>query len=78
MKEMGTVLHVAGSGRVIVRLTGAAAEGDILCNSRGRRIVRIRELIGPVRAPYASAESLTNNIDRYLGVSVGAVGRRKP
>ncbi len=78
MKEMGTILHVAGSGRVIVRLTGAAAEGDILCNSRGRRIVRIRELIGPVRAPYASAESLTNNIGRYLGVSVGAVGRRKP
>lgn len=78
MKEMGTVLHVAGSGRVIVRLTGAAAEGDVLCNSKGRRIARIRELIGPVRAPYASAESLTNNIDRYLGASVGTIGRRKP
>jgi RNA-binding protein len=77
MKEVGTVLHVAGSGRVIVRLTGAASEGDVLCNSRGRRIVRIREMIGPVSAPYASAESLTNNIDRYLGTPVGSIGRRK-
>lgn len=78
MKEMGTVLHVAGSGRVIIRLTGEAAEGTILCDSRGRRIARIREIIGPVRAPYASAESMTNNIKRYLGTQVGTVGRRKP
>ena len=78
MKETGTVLHVAGSGRVIIRLTGKAAEGDVLCDSRGRRIARIREIIGPVRAPYASAESMTNNIKRHLGTQVGTAGRRKP
>ena len=77
MKETGTVLHVAGSGRVIIRLTGEASEGDVLCDSRGRRIAKIREIIGPVRAPYASAESMTNNIKRYLGTQVGTVGRRK-
>lgn len=76
MKGIGTVLHVAGSGRLIVKLSGAASEGDVLCDSKGTKIARIREVIGPVGAPYASAEILTNNIKRHLGTVVGlAQGR---
>lgn len=67
------IIHVAGSGRAIVRLTGEASEGDILYNSRGSRVVRIREIIGPVNAPYASAEPITNNIKRYVGKEVVSV-----
>lgn len=77
MKTVGTILHVAGSGRVIIRLTGDASEGDLLGSNTGRRIARIREIIGPVRAPYASAESLTNNMARYVGTTVGIAGRHK-
>lgn len=76
MKQAGTVLHVAGSGRVIIRLEGSASEGDILYNSKGVRVARIREIIGPVSAPYASAESLTNNIKRHMGEPVGISGRK--
>lgn len=77
MQQMGIILHQAGSGRVIIRLDGDASEGDILCNSQGVRVARIREVIGPVRAPYASAEPITNNIQRYIGESVGLCNRRK-
>ena len=70
MKKTGMIIHVAGSGRAIVRLTDKVSEGDILYNSRGSRMVRIREIIGPVNAPYASAEPITNNINRYVGKEV--------
>lgn len=77
MKGVGTVLHQAGSGRVIVRLNNEVSEGDVLYNSKGVRIVVVREIIGPVRAPYASAEPLTNNIKRYIGELVGIRDGRK-
>ena len=79
MQEAGTILHIAGSGRVIVRLTGGASEGDILCDSQGTRVARIREIIGPVDAPYASAEPITNSIRRYIGgtVSIAPKSRRR-
>lgn len=77
MKEVGTVLHQAGSGRVIVRLDGDVSEGDILYNSKGVRVAMIREIIGPVLAPYASAEPLTNNIQRHMGELVGIQSRGK-
>ncbi len=70
MKETGTILHVAKSGRVIIRLAGSAPHGDIVYDAKGARVARIREIIGPVSAPYASAEILTNNIKKYLGQSV--------
>lgn len=76
MKKAGTVLHVAGSGRVIVRLEGSAAEGDVLY-AGSVRVARIREIIGPVSAPYASAEPLTNNIKRHIGGDVSIKGRKK-
>lgn len=76
MKEIGTVMHVAGSGRVIIRLTGAASEGDILCDKNGTKVALIREIVGPVAAPYASAEPLTNNIKKHMGSAVGAITRK--
>ncbi len=76
MKEVGTILHVAGSGRVIVRLTSSVPEGSILHDKR-RRVARVREVIGPVRAPYASAEPMTNNMRRHLGATVSVAGGRR-
>ena len=76
MKEIGTVLHVAGSGRVIVKITGEVSEGDVLCDSRGTKVALVREIIGPVAAPYASTEQLTNNIKRHLGTAVGAINTK--
>lgn len=67
MQEVGRVAHLAGSGRVIVKLSREVPEGGILYDSRSARIARVMELIGPVKSPYASAAPLTNNTRRLPG-----------
>ncbi len=63
-------MHLASSGRVIIRLTRPLEEGDYVCDESGRRIGKITELIGPVSSPFASAISLTNNVKKYVGGKV--------
>lgn len=63
-------MHLASSGRVIIRLTGRLDEGNFVCDQSGRKIAKVAELIGPVARPYASAISLTNNIKKYIGEKV--------
>lgn len=75
MQEVGEIMHVAGSGRVIVQLSDKLAEGQVLCDDRGARVAKVIELIGPVKKPFASAMPLTNNIKRYVGKSVFATER---
>lgn len=72
MQEVGEVMHLAGSGRVIVRLTERLAEGQVLCDLKGTRVAKVMELIGPVSRPFASASALTNSPKRYVGRSVYA------
>ena len=64
MQEVGEVLHIANSGRVIVRLSREIKEGQILCDKNNQKIGRVTELIGPVKNPFASAIPLTNNFKR--------------
>lgn len=63
-------MHLAGSGRVIIQLTGRLAEGQILCDETGTKVAKVMELIGPIKRPFASATPLTNNIKKYVGKSV--------
>ncbi|HEX9846119.1 MAG TPA: Gar1/Naf1 family protein [Candidatus Nitrosotenuis sp.] len=70
MQEIGEIIHLAGSGRVIIRLKQILDEGNFVCDNTGRRIAKVTELIGPVASPYASAISLTNNIKKYTGKKV--------
>lgn len=70
MQEIGEIMHLASSGRVIIRLRRQLDEGDFVCDESGRKIAKVTELIGPVSSPYASAISLTNNIKKYIGSKV--------
>ncbi len=70
MQEIGEVLHVAGSGRVIIRLSEAVPEGSVLWDRRGTRIAKVQEIIGPIGAPFASAVPLTNTVKKYMGAAV--------
>jgi RNA-binding protein len=70
LQEIGEIMHLASSGRVIIRLTRPLEEGDYVCDESGRRIGKITELIGPVSSPFASAISLTNNVKKYVGGKV--------
>ena len=60
-------MHLASSGRVIVRLSKAVTEDQILCDENSTKVAKVTELIGPVAKPYASAISLTNNIKKFVG-----------
>jgi len=72
LQEVGEIMHLAGSGRVIIQLSDALSEGVILCDEKGTRVAKVMELIGPVKRPFASATPLTNNIKKYIGKAVFA------
>lgn len=76
LQEAGEILHIARSGRVIVKLSRKVDVGDILLDSKGKKVAKVIELIGPVRMPYASAMSLTDRIKKYVGAKVYSGGRR--
>ena len=66
-------MHLANSGRVIIKLTKVLDEGQILCDEKSGKIAKVTELIGPVAKPYASAIPLTNNVKKYTGKKVFAL-----
>jgi RNA-binding protein len=70
LQEVGEIMHLAGSGRVIVQLSKELIEGQILCDDKGTRVAKVMELIGPIKRPFASATPLTNNINKFIGKRV--------
>ena len=64
MLQVGFLLHQAKSGRLIVRLTREVRPGVLILDDRGRRLGRVVELIGPVRAPYASVVVTSDRIGK--------------
>jgi RNA-binding protein len=71
--EIGEIMHLAKSGRLIVKLNAAGASiraGELLVDGSGKRVGRIAELIGPVSAPYASVIPMTDRTSRLVGAKV--------
>jgi RNA-binding protein len=62
--QVGVLLHQAKSGRLIVRLTREVRPGVPILDDRGRRLGKVVELIGPVRAPYASVAVTSSRIGK--------------
>jgi RNA-binding protein len=73
LQEVGEVLHLANSGRVLIRLSKPLHDGQIVVDNSGTKVAKVSEMIGPVDAPYASAIPLTNNIKRHIGKHVYVV-----
>lgn len=65
-------MHLAKSGRIIIKLKKPLTDGQMLVDKQGRKLARVSELIGPVKAPYASAIPLTNNVKKYIESAVYA------
>ncbi len=70
MEEVGTVTHLAKSGRIIVKVDKWVKPGTVLFDSKGRKLARVTELIGPVKSPYATAIPLTERVERAVGTRV--------
>ena len=64
MLQVGVLLHQAKSGRLIVRLTKEVRPGVPILDDKGRKLGRVVELIGPVRAPYASVAVATTKVGK--------------
>ncbi len=64
MFQVGTVIHRAKSGRLVVRLTKEVRPGVFLFDEGRRKLGKVSELIGPVRAPYASVVAASSRAGR--------------
>ncbi|HET7148897.1 MAG TPA: Gar1/Naf1 family protein [Candidatus Nitrosopolaris sp.] len=73
-QEVGEVMHLAKSTRLIVRLLGSAGKetrpGEILVDQRGRGVGKVLEIIGPVASPYASVIPLIDRANKVLGMKL--------
>lgn len=75
--ELGEVLHFARSGRLIVRLNSSCSFskiGQSLVDRNGNRIGKIIELIGSVKAPFASVLPENNVTNAISGMKVFETG----
>ncbi|HEV8405584.1 MAG TPA: Gar1/Naf1 family protein [Nitrososphaera sp.] len=75
--EIGEIMHLAKSGRLIVKLSESSASvraGELLVDESGKRVGRVIELIGPVSAPYASVIPMTDRTSRLVGSKVFSGG----
>jgi RNA-binding protein len=67
--EAGEVIHIAKSGRLILKI-GKGIDlkpGESLFDDAGKKVGRVTELIGLVRAPYASVLLVDNRIKGTSG-----------
>ena len=73
LEEIGEIMHLAKSGRLIVRLTSVHREpksGELIIDTNGKRIGKVIEVIGPVTAPYASVVPMIDKINKIIGIKV--------
>jgi RNA-binding protein len=66
-------MHLSKSGRIIVRLRKDGKKinsGQLLVDASGKRIGKVIEVIGPVKAPYASVAPFTDRIKKIIGTNV--------
>ena len=78
--EIGEIMHLAKSGRLIVKLNAASTgirAGEVLVDGSGKRVGRVSELIGPVSAPYASVIPMTDRTSRLVGTKIFSGGFAK-
>jgi RNA-binding protein len=72
--EVGEVMHLARSGRLIVKLKTTDGDrikpGELLIDGSGRKVGRVVELLGPVSSPYASVIPMTDRTSRLAGSKV--------
>jgi RNA-binding protein len=64
MEKIGAIVHLAKSGRLIVKIEENINHnliGQSLIDDRGTKVGKIIELIGPVKSPYASVIPTSNS-----------------
>jgi RNA-binding protein len=74
MHELGRVLHIARSGRIIVKTLVGTIEKNVnglpVTDINGRQIGKIQEIFGPVMSPYASVQPIRQKPADIVGTEV--------
>jgi RNA-binding protein len=71
IQKVGVVLHLAKSGRLIVKANIAnITVGTILYDIKGKRVAKVAEVFGPVKEPYLSCIPLTDRVKKLEGQEV--------
>lgn len=71
VEKAGIVLHLAKSGRLIVKAANTNIKvGSILLDAKGRRVAKVAEIFGQVKEPYLSCIPLTDRVKKLEGKEV--------
>lgn len=74
MNELGEALHMARSGRLIVKMSAATSEKKLIgmpvMDSTRKQIGKIQEIFGPVVSPYASVQPSREKLTSIIGTKV--------
>ncbi|MEM2883050.1 MAG: Gar1/Naf1 family protein [Nitrososphaerales archaeon] len=71
VEKVGLVLHLAKSGRLIVKATTSNIKvGAIIIDANGRKVAKVAEVFGQVKAPYLSCIPLSDRVKKLEGKEV--------
>ncbi len=67
MKQLGKVLHLSNSRKLILRTKVKVKPGIKVLNAKRKQVGLILDIFGPVRNPYISIKPSIINPDYYIG-----------
>ncbi len=70
MEKIGIALHMAKSGRLIIKVDREARTGQFIFEKSGHKVAKVAEVIGPTRSPYISALPISDRVNRVVGKEV--------
>jgi rRNA processing protein Gar1 len=69
--RIGTVMHISkSSGNLILESSRNAKIGEMVTDSKGKRIGVVFDIFGPVDSPYASVRTRVKNPERLVGAEL--------
>tara|TARA_B100000749_G_C18436250_1_gene470187 strand:+ start:1321 stop:1542 length:222 start_codon:yes stop_codon:yes gene_type:complete len=70
VKYLGIAMHIAKSGRLIIKCESETSANSFIFDKRGNKIAKIQEIFGPINSPYISAITLSEKAKRVIGKKV--------
>ncbi|UCH37315.1 MAG: H/ACA RNA-protein complex protein Gar1 [Candidatus Bathyarchaeota archaeon] len=70
LKKLGTVLHVSGSNKLIIKTGKKVKTGVRVFDEKLKTVGRVFEVFGPVKHPYISIKPEIREVERYIGCTL--------
>ena len=75
MNRLGTVTHVSGSRKLILRTKINVRTGTQVLDEELRPVGKIVDIFGPVKNPFVSVEPAVNDLKNYVGRTLYIMGK---